>query len=290
MSVDILDGFEGLALRYDGFILDLWGVIHDGTKPYPHAVDTLERLKALGKPTVLLSNAPRRGAALIEAMEKMGIDRALYGAVMSSGEAVHLELAARSDPFFAKLGKRLYHLGPERDRNVFEGLDYQDVPLGEADFVLNTGPVEFEHGLELYEDALRQAAERGLPMVCANPDITVMRLGAPIVCAGALARRYEELGGIVAQRGKPDPAIYPVCLKALGLKPGQRPLAVGDGLHTDIQGANAAGVDCALVAGGIHLAELGGLAWGETPRAPDLERLFQRHGARPTAVVPVFRW
>lgn len=289
MSVEILKDFATLAGRYDGFILDLWGVIHDGTKPYPGAVETLARLKDSGKPTVLLSNAPRRGAALIEQMASIGIERQLYGAVMSSGEAVHLELQARTDPVFAKLGHRLYHLGPDRDRNVFEGLAYEAVPFEQADFILNTGPVSFDDSVADYEGVLSQGARRGLPMICANPDITVIRLGVPIVCAGALAERYKELGGTVTQRGKPDPAIYPACLKALNLKPGQKALAVGDGLHTDIAGANAAGIDCVLVAGGIHRAELG-LDWGATPSSQAVSKLLAAHAAKPTAVIPTFRW
>ncbi|CAA6603921.1 HAD family sugar phosphatase [Rhodospirillaceae bacterium LM-1] len=289
MNGEILPGFAILADRYDGFILDLWGVIHDGTQPYPGAADTLARLKELGKPTVLLSNAPRRGFALIEAMGKMGIERDLYGSVMSSGEAVYLELKARTDPFFKNLGPRIYHLGPERDRNVFEGLDYRDAPLDKADFVLNTGPVDFSETVADYENVLAKAASRGLPMVCANPDLTVIRLGEPVVCAGALAERYRALGGSVVQRGKPDPAIYPTCLQALGLKPGQKALAVGDGLHTDIAGANAAGIDSALVIGGIHRSELG-IDWGQTPSQADVEMLIHRHGATPTAVIPTFRW
>lgn len=289
MSTEILTGFAALADRYDGFILDLWGVIHDGTKPYPGAVETLARLKEAGKPTVLLSNAPRRGAALIEQMASIGIERQLYGDVMSSGEAVHLELQARTDPFFAKLGSRLYHLGPDRDRNVFEGLAYEAVPLEQADFLINTGPVSFDDSVADYEDILSQGAKRGLPMICANPDITVIRLGVPVVCAGALAERYRELGGIVAQRGKPDPAIYPACLKALGLRPDQKALAVGDGLHTDIAGANAAGIDCVLVAGGIHRAELG-IDWGAVPTPEAVSELLTAHAARPTAVIPTFRW
>jgi HAD superfamily hydrolase (TIGR01459 family) len=289
MSIEILPGFADLAARYDGFILDLWGVIHDGTKPYPGSVDTLTRLKEMGKPTVLLSNAPRRGFALIEAMEKMGIERDLYGGVMSSGEAVYLELKAGTAPVFATLGQCLYHLGPERDRNVFEGLDYRETPLDEADFILNTGPVDFSETVADYEPVLAKGAARGLPMVCANPDITVMRLGVPVVCAGALAARYRELGGSVVQRGKPDPAIYPTCLQALGLQPGQKALAVGDGLHTDIMGANAAHIDSVLVTGGIHNSELG-LQWGDMPYAPELEKLFARHGARPSVVVPTFQW
>lgn len=289
MSAEILKNFATLAGRYDGFILDLWGVIHDGTKPYPGAVETLARLKDAGKSTVLLSNAPRRGGALVEQMANMGIERDLYGAVMSSGEAVHLELQARTDPFFARLGRRLYHLGPDRDRNVFENLDYDSVLLEQADFILNTGPVSFEDSVADYEDVLSQGAKRGLPMICANPDITVIRLGVPIVCAGALAERYKELGGTVTQRGKPDPAIYPTCLQALNLKPGQKVLAVGDGLHTDIAGANAAGIDSALVAGGIHRAELG-LDWGEMPNPEAVTKLLAAHAATPTAVIPTFRW
>ncbi|TAN48214.1 MAG: TIGR01459 family HAD-type hydrolase [Rhodospirillales bacterium] len=289
MTPEILPGLAALAGRYDAFILDLWGVIHDGTKPYPGAGDTLARLKALGKSTVLLSNAPRRAHALIEAMTGMGIARDLYGGVMSSGEAVHRELKDRTDPVFAGLGKRLYHLGPERDRNVFAGLDYQDAPLDQADFVLNTGPVDFSESVADYETVLQQAARRRLPMICANPDITVIRLGVPVVCAGALAERYRELGGHVAERGKPDPAIYPVCLELLGLKPGQKALAIGDGLHTDILGANAAGIDSALVAGGIHRAELG-LAWGASPSAQGIEKLLAVHQGNPLYVLPTFVW
>ncbi|MBF0168860.1 MAG: TIGR01459 family HAD-type hydrolase [Alphaproteobacteria bacterium] len=286
---DILPGMAGLASRYDAFILDLWGVIHDGTKPYPGAADTLARLKEMGKATVLLSNAPRRTGALIEAMTKMGIGRDLYGAVMSSGEAMYLELKSRANPDFARLGRRLYYLGPDRDRNVYEGLDYKDSPLEDADFVLNTGPVDFSDSVADYEDVLRRAARRSLPMLCANPDITVIRLGDPVVCAGALAQRYRELGGQVIERGKPDPAIYPTCLDALDLKPGQKALAIGDGLHTDIQGANAADIDSALVVGGIHLSELG-MAWGEMPDAKGVVKLLSSHKGRPRFILPAFVW
>lgn len=289
MNPEILPSFAALASRYDAFILDLWGVIHDGTKPYPGAAGTLSRLKQLGKPSVLLSNAPRRGSALIDAMTGMGIARDLYGGVMSSGEAVYLELKARSAPVFAALGHRIYHLGPERDRNVFEGLDYQDAPIGQADFILNTGPVDFSESVADYETVLQAGAERHLPMICANPDITVIRLGVPVVCAGALALRYQELGGQVTQRGKPDPAIYPTCLQTLGLKNGQKVLAVGDGLHTDIKGANATGIDSVLVAGGIHRSELG-IEWGETPSPEAVEKLLAQHDSSPTAVIATFTW
>jgi HAD superfamily hydrolase (TIGR01459 family) len=286
----ILSGLAEIAGRYDGFILDLWGVVHDGVKPYPGVLETLGHIKDLGKRAVLLSNAPRRAEVLVGVMTNMGVERSFYSGVMSSGEATYLELAARSDPFFAALGRKLYHLGPDRDINVYEGLDYERMTkVSEADFILNTGPVEFEHSLADYEEVLQEAAARHLPMVCANPDKLVMRLGVPVVCAGALADRYRELGGEFVERGKPDPAIYPPCLELLGISDKSKVLAVGDALHTDIAGANAAGIDSLLTTCGIHAAELG-TGWGEEPDPEKLENLYRQHGQRPVAVISTFRW
>jgi HAD superfamily hydrolase (TIGR01459 family) len=286
----ILSGLAEIAGDYDGFILDLWGVLHDGVKPYPGTLEVLNRLKAAGKRSVLLSNAPRRAEVLVEVLTNMGIERSLYSGIMSSGEATYLELAARSDPFFAALGRRLYHLGPDRDINLYVDLDYQRVAkVSEADFILNTGPVEFEHSLADYESVLQEAAARHLPMVCANPDKLVMRLGVPVVCAGAIADRYRELGGDFVERGKPDPAIYPPCLELLGISDKSKVLAIGDALHTDIAGAKAAGIDSLLTTCGIHAAELGA-GWGEEPDPEKLENLYRQHGQRPVAVISTFRW
>src|SRR5690242_6404720 len=133
--MQMLTGFAPLAARYDGFILDLWGVIHDGVSPYPGAVEVLARLRDAGKRAVLLSNAPRRAHVAQKAMRGMGIADDLYTGILTSGEATHLMLRDRSDPFFAALGPRVYHLGPERDRNVIEGLPLQRVTRPEeADF------------------------------------------------------------------------------------------------------------------------------------------------------------
>lgn len=289
MTVPILPGLGALAGDYDGFILDVWGVIHDGATPYPHAVETLARLKRAGKATILLSNAPRRAEAVIASMVAMGIGRDLYGAVMSSGEAVHRELAERRDPWFARLGRRCHHIGPERDRNIFDGLDVDLVSVDVADFVLNTGPDLFEESVGDYEPVLRAAARRQLPMICANPDQVVIREGRRIMCAGALATRYQTLGGEVAWRGKPDPAIYGDCLEVLGL-PRNRVLAVGDALHTDIAGAQAAGIDALFVTGGIHAEELGLRAHGEMPSGERVEALLHAHKLRARAAMPEFRW
>lgn len=280
-----LEGFAPLAARYDGFIVDLWGVVHDGVTPYPGAADTLARLRGLGKKVVLLSNAPRRAHVAQANLRGMGLGDDLYDGLMTSGEATHQALAARTDPWFARLGRRLYHLGPERDRNVFEGLDFEPVPSPEAaDFVLNTGPDDLQGPTEVEDHLplLQACLAAGLPMICANPDLEVIRGGVRLICAGALAQRYAELGGDVSWLGKPDPQIYRPVLAMLGLeKP--RVLAIGDALRTDIVGAAASGIDGCWVIGGIHGEELG----HDRGR---IEAAARDAGLSPVASLPAFVW
>jgi len=249
-----MSGFSSLAETYDGFIVDLWGVVHDGVKPYPGVIDCLAALRALNKPVVFLSNAPRRAAAIGRTLAGMGIGPALYAGIMSSGEAVYLALRDRIEPDFAALGQKLYHLGPERDRDVFDTLPLLAVDTpSQADFLLNTGPDDFlgPEDPEVYTPVLEAALAAGLPMVCANPDLEVVRDGQRIICAGMLAQTYEARGGKVVLRGKPDPAIYAPTLALLGTEK-SRTLAVGDSLRTDMAGAKAAGIDACWVLSGIH--------------------------------------
>lgn len=291
MNLPVLSGLAEIAPRYDGYILDLWGVIHDGRTVYPGVIDALEHLGALGKPVVMLSNAPRRAWSLVHQMDAIGIPRGLYGGVMSSGEAVHRELARRSDPWFADLGRRCYHLGAESDLNLFEGLDLELVSaVAEAEFVVNSGPDHFAASVEEYQPVLERMATRHLPMICANPDIIVIHQGRAQICAGALAQFYETLGGQVRSRGKPDPAIYADCLELLGITDRRRVLAVGDGLATDVTGAFRAGIDCLFCTGGIHGAEIG-TAYGVRPDAVRVAAVIARHQApTPVAAIGGFVW
>jgi HAD superfamily hydrolase (TIGR01459 family) len=283
--MQMLTGFAPLAARYDGFILDLWGVIHDGVAPYPGAIDMLRRLAVAGKPAVLLSNAPRRSAVAQQAMRAMGIPDDLYTGILTSGEATHRMLRDRTDPFFAALGRRVYHLGPPRDRSVMDGLDLERVSRpGEADFVLNTGPDDERSPTDptAYDDELLICRAAELPMVCANPDLEVVRGGALVICAGLLTQRYEALGGITRWVGKPDPAIYGPVLDMLGMDR-SRVLAVGDSLRTDMAGAAGVGIDACWVLGGIHAPELHGDAGVAAAAA-------WRAGLDPAAAVWAFRW
>jgi HAD superfamily hydrolase (TIGR01459 family) len=277
-----LSGFAPLAGRYGGFIIDLWGVVHDGVTPYAGAIDCLRHLKQLGKPAVLLSNAPRRADVAQQAMREMGIPDTLYRGIITSGQVARESLLYRTNTWFARLGRCMFHLGPGRDRNLYEGLDLQPVEHpAEADFVLNTGPdYRSPTHLGLYEGTLRACAAARLPMICANPDLEVIRGGHTVMCAGALARRYEELGGEVRWIGKPDPAIYSPALGMIGL-PSIRVLAVGDALRTDIAGAAAAGIDSCWVLGGIHRA---------LQDDPAAESAARAEGLSPVACIPAFVW
>lgn len=284
-----LPGFAPLAERYDGFILDLWGVIHDGVNAFPHAVDCLTRLRAAGKRTLLLSNVPRPNDNAQAMMRRMGIPDDLYTDILTSGEAVRRALQDAPDLWWAELGRRVFHLGTERDEGVIAGLPYVKVTEpADANFVLNTGPdPRFELGMADFEPVLRDCARHHLPMICANPDLQVIRGGVRVLCAGSLAVRYQELGGDVRSIGKPDPAIYQPVLRSLGL-PVDRILAVGDALHTDIAGA--AGVDIAAcwVLGGIHGDALGNASGGYDLARAEAEA--REHGVSPIATLPRFVW
>jgi HAD superfamily hydrolase (TIGR01459 family) len=275
-----MSGFGALSANYDGFIVDLWGVVHDGVKPYPGVLDCLARLKSAAKRVVFLSNAPRRAEIIGEALAEMGITPDFYDGIMSSGEAVHLALRDRTDEF-AALGRTLYHLGPPRDRGIFDTLPLREATSpAEADFILNTGPDDIlgPQDPSVYQPVLDEGLKHKKPMVCANPDLEVIRDGTRIICAGLLAEIYATAGGKVIQRGKPDPAIYVPTLALLGTER-HRTLAVGDSLRTDMAGAKAAGIDACWVLSGIHA-----LRPEEAPQEAEMA------GIKPRAILPGFAW
>lgn len=253
-----LSGLADIAGDYDGFIVDLWGVVHDGIQPYPGALECLSALR--GRPVLFLSNAPRRAHAAQGMLRLMGIGDQLYSSILTSGEAVWLALRDRADPWFAGLGSRALLLGPERDRNILDGLDLTVVEAPEAaEFVVNTGPDDLSDPSTIvpFLPMLDRCRAACLPMICANPDLEVIRGGARILCAGALAEHYASCGGDVRSIGKPLPGIYAMAFDALGVHR-HRLLAIGDSLRTDIAGAAAAGVDAVWVLGGIHGEALAG--------------------------------
>lgn len=282
--VSIVGGLSEIADGHDALICDVWGVIHNGTHVHEKAVEALARFREEFGPVVLLSNAPRPVAALLEQFARLGVPDSCYDAIVTSGIAAHDDLARRTQD--GRLS--IYHLGPERDRGIFEDLPVDCVDVDRAELVLCTGL--FDDDTETpdnYREQLRTFSARNLPLLCANPDIVVQRGGVLVYCAGAIARAYEAIGGPVVYFGKPYTAIYRTVLEAARHKAGHdivRPLAVGDGLETDIKGARNVGMETLFIADGIHGEEIGDVSAGS------LARLFDKAGIWPGSAMPALVW
>jgi HAD superfamily hydrolase (TIGR01459 family) len=291
MSFAFLAGLGAVARKYDAAILDLWGVLHDGEKPTPGALHCLAQMRAAGWRLVVLSNAPRSLDSVRKQVAGYGIPPESYDAVVTSGDLARTALEHRSDPWHAKLGRRFYHLGPERDWGLLAGLDYEQVQTPDrAHFVLCTGLFDDETETAAdYAGLLDLARRKSLPMLCANPDRWVYRGAKRLPCAGAIGEAYHAIGGDCAYHGKPYAAAYKACFAQMKNVEPRRVLAVGDSLTTDIAGANAAGIDSLLVLAGLHAEEFGARP-GATLDLAAVETAAQRLGARPTAVIPDFQW
>ena len=283
----ILESVAPLADSHDGFVLDIWGVLHDGAAPYPGVPEALRELRARGKRIVLLSNAPRRSWFVARSLTAMGIEAELYDGIVTSGEVAWTLLRDRTHPWFSRLGRRAFHIGPERDLSVIEALDITLAARpAEADFLLNTGP-EPERGpqsVEPYRADLAECARAGLPMLCTNPDRAVMVSGQKLICAGALADVYLALGGDVLEIGKPDAMVYQTVLATLALPPA-RIVAIGDTPHTDLLGAANAGIDAVWA-----LTGLAGNHFGPNPSPAALAEEAAREGVALLAALRSLRW
>ena len=196
----------------------------------------------------------------------------------------------RDDPWHAALGRRCHLIGGDADRDLLDGLEVEEIARpAAADFILNIGVIGDDETVADYESVLAEGAAAGVPMVCANPDLEVIRGGRRVVCAGLLAARYEALGGRVHYHGKPHPPVYAECLRILGLAERVRVVAIGDSLRTDIAGARAAGIDSVLVTGGIH-AEALGVTHGEEADPAAVTAACREAGEAPVAAIPAFVW
>ncbi|WP_315920512.1 TIGR01459 family HAD-type hydrolase [Mesorhizobium sp. SP-1A] len=277
-SLDVVTG------RYSALLCDVWGVVHNGETHFPHAAAALKRAREAGLAVVLITNSPRRSADVIAQMRVIGVPEGVYDRVVTSGDVTR-DLIAESP-------RKIFHLGPERDYTIYDGLDVDLVEEFEAQAVVCTGLVDDEvETPEDYAQLLRRLRARNLPFICANPDIIVERGERLIWCAGALARDYAQMGGRTLIAGKPHAPIYKVALKAacevLGAEVDRsQVLAIGDGVMTDVKGAADNGFGVLYVTGGIHARDYG------EPMAPDPARLaafLEKHGYSPVAVIPRLR-
>lgn len=288
-EIPYIPGLRSLSATYDAFIVDLWGVVYEEQRLCFGVFNALSQLSDEGKKVVFLSNSPMRSADMIKTLERMGVKRHLYHGVLTAGEVVYHELRRRVDPFFANLGRKCFHIGPETSWQPYSDLGYQPVSnIDEADFIFVTGTMGAQDTLEKYEPFFRVCLSRRLPMICACPDSFILKGGIPYMAAGALAAQYQKVGGTVFWRGKPDPSVFLYCVE--GLETEKSKIAVvGDCVQTDIYGANLSELDALFVSGGVHARELG-ISRGQQPDADRVRSLLNQHGCTARAVLPAFVW
>lgn len=271
---EIIRSLEEVGPGYRTLFCDLWGCLHDGVKAFPAAVAALEGFRARGGTVVLVTNSPRPAGDVALQLDALGAPRSCWDVIASSGDAAQEAMQA------GVFGRRVYHIGPERDLGFFrdaEGrpLDVERVPLEEAEGIVCTGL--FDDRTETPQDyraTILYGKVKGMKLLCANPDIVVDVGDRRIYCAGAIAKAYTDAGGRAYYFGKPHPPIYTLARRKVTALTGEAPredeiLCVGDGIATDILGAMGEGLDAIFIAGGLAAEETGTQEFG----VPDPERL-----------------
>jgi len=265
-----LNHLSEIYKNYDTFIIDLWGVMHNGMELNPKAIVAVEQLENNSKKIVFLSNAPRPSSKVINFLLKMNMDRKYLSNVVTSGEAAMRAINKN------QFGKTYYHLGPPRDTSIFEKVKDNKTDLESCDFILCTGLFdEYEKDLEYYKKLLINHVSKKL--VCTNPDLTVHRGNVEELCAGSVAKVFEELGGEVIYFGKPHEEVYKMCFNS-----NEKVLAIGDNLRTDIKGANNLNIDCIFISDGVHRDEY--------KNTTELKSLLKKYKVNANFFQKEFKW
>lgn len=283
----LIPGLSALAGRYDVLFCDVWGVIHNGREAFDIPCAALARWRGEHGPVILISNSPRPHPDVARQLDSLGVPRKAWSALVTSGDATRALLAARAPG-------PAYAIGPERDRPLYKGLGLEFASLDAAAFIACTGPFDDEvETPDDYRGRFSVGIERGMTMICANPDKVVQRGERLIYCGGALAELYEAMGGEVVMAGKPHAPIYEASFRRAAEIAG-RPiesslvLAIGDGVATDLAGAAAQGLDALYVAGGIHALETRGPEGALDPRRA--AALLAHEGARARYMMDALAW
>jgi HAD superfamily hydrolase (TIGR01459 family) len=282
----VIPNFSPLVSAYDVVLSDVWGVVHNGVRAFAEPCEALTRARAGGTAVILVTNAPRPSEAVIRQLDRLKVPREVYDGLVSSGDVTRGVIQSRP-------GQTIFHVGPERDRSIFAGLDLTFAPLETADYVVCSGLFDDETETpDDYRARLAAMLKRKLFMVCGNPDVVVERGDRLVHCAGGVADIYAGMGGEVLYAGKPYRPIYDLALARAQARLGRkvelsRVLAIGDSVRTDLAGAHALGVDCLFITSGIHAEELGGRG---QPEGHAISGLFAAAGELPKAVMRQLVW
>jgi HAD superfamily hydrolase (TIGR01459 family) len=254
----VITALREIADRFDHVLLDQWGALHEGKGLFPEALACVAALHAAGKRVLVLTNSGRRAIENVRRLTGLGLPPESYDGAMSSGEVAWLGLRDRKAAPFTLVGRRCFLISRGNDRTVVDGTDLELTALEAADFILLSGLDDEATDLGAWRDRLGEPAARKVPMLCANPDLTMFGATGLIPAPGALAQIYEDLGGIVHYIGKPHRPIFTAALEVLGNPPGDRVLMIGDSLDHDIVGGRQAGILTLLIAQGVHREALAG--------------------------------
>lgn len=290
-TMTFCQGLYELMDSYDGFIMDQWGVLHNGVQPYEGVIDSLNHLKQRKKQVVILSNSAKRSDDNVERLKKLGIKPSLYKSVVTAGEVAWQGLRTQKEAPFKEIGNRCYLICRPDDSGLLNDLDVEVVKdIDEADFILITSFDPNGTKLEDLDPVFKKAVIKRLPAICANPDMITVYGHERAVGPGAVAKRYHDLGGMAHLIGKPHKTIFRY---AQGLFEGVIPsriLVIGDSLQHDISGAIAVDMDTAFVTSGIHSSAF---PMGISPeqRRKSMEHLAQIYGGiRPNWVLDSLIW
>jgi HAD superfamily hydrolase (TIGR01459 family) len=244
-----LSGIHKICKKFDLYLVDLWGVVHDGIKCNAEALKTLKILKKTSK-IILISNAPRPNFIVKKFLIKMNFNKKYYHSLITSGDVTRNFLRANYK------NKKIYHLGATKDNVLFKGLKIKKVSIEHADVVVCTGLASYDN-LKKYNSVLKKIKKKKLLMICANPDLTVNRGNKLEFCAGSIAKMYKKMGGNVKYFGKPYKNFYDYCFSMINKNVKKsRTLIIGDNLDTDILGANTMKINNLFIWGGVHKAEI----------------------------------
>ncbi|WP_339769892.1 TIGR01459 family HAD-type hydrolase [uncultured Pseudosulfitobacter sp.] len=287
----IITALSDVSDRYDALFVDLWGCVHNGVTAFPDAVAALQAYRKTGGTVVLVTNAPRPRASVTTQIAKMGVPDDAWDTIATSGDS------ARTAMYRGAVGQKVFFIGESRDTNFFdpigvvdEPVDIQIVPLEEAEGIVCTGPFDPMADIDDLRPQLLYAKQKGMKLLCANPDIVVDRGDVREWCAGAVAKLYTEMGGESLYTGKPHPPIYDLARLRLGeinrKTDSGSILAIGDGVLTDIQGAQGEDIDSLFISGGLAAEET------KTETQPDADALqtyLDREMVNPTYTIGFLR-
>jgi HAD superfamily hydrolase (TIGR01459 family) len=289
-TIPVIGSIKEIGSRYRAWLVDIWGVMHNGHRAFPRAVDAARSFRERGGIVVLLSNSPRPTPGVQEQLRRLGVPDDAYDATVTSGDLTRYELGKHKDA-------TVFHLGPERDLPIFDGIPVKLGSAEDAELVVCSGLFDDETETpEHYIELLQKLATRRLPMICANPDHLVERGDKLVYCAGALAAIYDTMGGSVVYAGKPYAPIYELAIEtisALAERSVARDevLAIGDGVNTDIAGAASVGIDAVFVASGLHVPTNSGREAGEEMLDElHLAELFASAKRRPLGAMRALAW